>query len=79
VGRPEIQRFVGALQGKHAKKGIFITTSTFSQEARDYAKSTGVILLDGDNLAKLMIEYDIGVSKVASYEIKRIDSDYFLE
>lgn len=79
VGRPEIMKFVGALQGQHARKGIFITTSTFSQEAEEYAKriDSKIVLIDGDELTKSMIDYDIGVSKVASYEIKRIDSDYF--
>lgn len=79
VGRPEIQKFVGALEGKKAKKGIFITTSDFSREAREYVSHIDkkIILIDGEELAKHMIENDIGVSKVASYDIKRIDSDYF--
>ncbi len=81
VGRPEIQKFVGALQGQRAKKGIFITTSSFSREAGEYAEKieNKVVLIDGDELAQLMIDYNLGVSTVASYEIKRIDSDYFQE
>jgi len=81
VGRPEIQRFVGALMGKRAKKGVFITTSSFSNEATDYAGGieSKVVLIDGRELAKLMVEHNLGVSAVAAYEIKKIDSDYFLE
>lgn len=81
VGRPEIQKFVGALAGQGAKKGIFITTSTFSKEARDYSprNETKIVLIDGDELAQLMIDYKLGVSVISTYEIKRIDSDYFGE
>ncbi len=81
VGRPEIQKFAGALQGQRARKGIFITTSNFSQEARDYADriDSKIVLIDGDRLAQLMIDYNVGVASVASYELKRIDSDYFAE
>src|SRR3989338_7429572 len=81
VGRPEIHKFVGALVGQRAKKGVFITTSGFTREAQEYAKTIEqkVILIDGDNLAQLMIENNIGVSSVNSYEIKKIDSDYFVE
>jgi restriction system protein len=81
VGRPEIQNFVGALAGQHAHKGIFITTSEFSKSAVEYAKNLPqrVILIDGQRLAELMIEHNIGVSLAYSYEIKRIDSDYFEE
>ena len=81
VGRSEIQKFVGALQGKRAKKGIFITASRFTDQARDYASSidTKVVLIDGKRLADLMIDHDVGVSTVATYEQKRIDSDYFIE
>jgi len=80
VGRPEIQKFVGALHGKGAKKGIFITTSNFSKEASGYASNMydpKVVLIDGIQLTNLMIDNDIGVSKVTSYEIKKVDSDYF--
>ena len=82
VGRPEIQKFVGALAGQGASKGLFITTAKFTKEARQYAEkqhTTKVVLVDGTTLAKLMIEYDLGVSTEATYEIKRIDSDFFAE
>ena len=81
VGRPEIQKFAGALQGQRAKKGIFITTSDFSKEAAEYAAriESKIILIDGEQLAQLMIDYNIGVTPVTTYEIKRIDSDYFVE
>lgn len=81
VGRPEIQKFAGALQGQRAKKGIFITTSNFSKEAQEYASliESKIVLIDGEQLSSYMIDLDIGVSEVASYEIKRIDSDYFAE
>jgi len=81
VGRPEIQRFVGALHGQRAKKGIFITTSIFSNDAKDYVSKidSKLVLIDGGELAQLMIDYGIGVSNVTSYDIKRIDSDYFEE
>lgn len=81
VSRPEIQKFAGALLGNRASKGVFITTSSFTKEARDYVKtiSSTIILLDGEELAELMIDYNLGVSIVSTYEIKRIDSDYFLE
>ncbi len=81
VGRPEIQKFAGALQGQRARKGIFITTSAFSREANDYANNieTKIILIDGRRLAELMIDNNIGVTAETSYELKRIDSDYFAE
>ncbi len=81
VGRPEIQKFVGALQGQRAKKGVFITTSLYTSEATDYASriDTKVVLIDGQLLANLMMDFDVGVSVSASYIVKRIDSDYFEE
>jgi restriction system protein len=81
VGRPEIQRFAGALLGKKAKKGIFITTSSLTKEASDYAESIDakIILIDGEHLAAFMIENNLGVNTAHTYEIKRIDSDYFSE
>lgn len=81
VGRPEIQKFVGALQGQRARKGVFITTSSYTAEAVDYASriDTKVVLIDGKQLASLMIDFDVGVSISASYAVKRIDSDYFEE
>lgn len=79
VGRPEIQKFAGALQGQRANKGVFITTSGFSKEAEDYTQviSSKIILIDGEQLAKLMVDHNVGVSPISSYELKRIDSDYF--
>lgn len=80
IGRPEIQKFVGALAGQGASKGLFITTAQFTREAREYAKkqhTTKVVLVDGEALAKLMIEYNLGVSTEAVYQIKRLDSDFF--
>ena len=81
VGRPEIHKFAGALQGQRAKKGVFITTSSFTREAVDFANSidSKIILIDGEQLSQLMMDYDIGVTSVASYHLKRIDSDYFAE
>lgn len=81
VGRPEIQKFVGALHGKRAKKGVFITTGKFSEEAHEYVKSIDpkVILIDGRALANYMIDFNLGTSTGVTYEIKRIDSDYFAE
>ena len=81
VGRPEIQKFAGALQGQRAKKGVFITTSDFSKDAEEYAAriDTRIVLINGSTLAKLMIDHGVGVTSVASYEVKRIDSDYFDE
>lgn len=79
VGRPEIQKFVGALQGQRARKGVFITTSGYTQEAKNYAESidTKVVLIDGQRLAGLMIDFDVGVSEYAAYVLKKIDLDYF--
>ena len=79
VGRPEVQRFAGALQGRRARKGVSITTSTFSREAVDYAGriDTKVILIAGQRLAELMIDHGVGVRTDATYELKRIDADYF--
>ncbi len=80
VGRPEIQRFAGALQGQRARKGVFITTSSFSREAQQYASAiqTTIVLVDGVQLAELMIDHGIGVTEQKRYVIKRIDSDYFM-
>ena len=82
IGRPEIQKFVGALAGQGAQKGLFITTGTFTKEARSYVEkqlSTKVVLVDGEKLTKLMIEYNIGVSVETVYTIKKIDTDFFSE
>lgn len=79
VGRPEIQKFVGALQGKRAKKGVFITTSYFANTAHEYIKAIDpkVILIDGKTLANLMIEHGLGTTVVESYIISKVNSDYF--
>ena len=77
IGRPEIQKFVGALVGQGAGKGLFITTAQFTREAREYAQK--VVLVDGQMLAKLMIEYNVGVSTEITYEIKRLDRDFFAD
>lgn len=81
VSRPEIQKFAGALMGRKAKKGIFITTSTFTKDARDYAEKieSKIVLIDGEALAQLMIDHNIGVSSVVSYTLKKMDNDYFAE
>jgi restriction system protein len=84
VGRPDVQAFVGALQGVRpppARKGIFITTSTFASTAEDYVKTidTKVVLIDGQTLADYMIDFNVGVTTTNTYEVKRIDSDFFVE
>ncbi len=81
VGSPEIQKFAGALQGQKAKKGIFITTSDFTKNAIDFVTNidSKIILINGDRLTELMIEHNVGVTSIASYEVKKIDSDYFIE
>lgn len=81
VGRPEIQKFVGALHGKHAKKGLFITTSRFTIESTEYVRNLDVkvILVDGLKLSELMLDYRLGISIEKSYNIYRIDTDYFQE
>ena len=81
VGSKEVRDFVGSLVGQKATKGIFITTSRFTRETVDYVRTIGhkVILIDGDRLAQFMIDYDVGVSKVSSYDVKKIDADYFTE
>ncbi|AVI64066.1 restriction endonuclease [Halomonas sp. GFAJ-1] len=81
VGRPEIQKFVGALHGQRARKGVFITTSRFSKEALDYVGQIDpkVVLLDGTDLVQLMIDHGVGVSSAAVYEVKKVDTDFFVE
>ncbi len=81
IGRPLVQGFVGALQGVRARKGIFLTTSTFTSDAREYAQNldTKVILVDGEQLAEYMIDFGVGVTTASMFEVKRIDSDYFAE
>ena len=80
VGRPEIQKFSGSLESKHAKKGVFITTSHFTAEAQEYVREIEkkIVLIDGKRLCELMIDYDIGVSPLETYKLKQVDSDYFL-
>jgi restriction system protein len=79
VGRPEIQKFVGALHGKRAKKGVFISTGSFSSEAAAYVEHIDpkVVLIDGKRLAQLMIDFEVGVTASRTYQVKRVDSDYF--
>lgn len=81
VGSKEIRNFVGSLVGQKANKGVFITTSNFTKDALEYVKTIThkVILIDGEMLTQLMIEYNIGVSKIISYDVKKTDSDYFAE
>ena len=82
VGRPDIQKFVGALAGQGAQKGIFITTATFTKEAIAFVERNlnyKIVLIDGNRLAELMIEYELGVSTQYTYQMKKIDSDYFSE
>lgn len=79
VGRPEIQKFAGALQGQRANKGVFIITSTFTREAKEYLRNVSlkIILVDGDQLVKLMADHNVGVSTVSTSHVKKIDSGYF--
>jgi restriction system protein len=81
VGRPEIQKFVGALAGQGAKKGVFITTSRFTNDAREYQpkNETKIVLIDGEQLSDLMIDFNLGVSITHNFTIKRIDNDFFEE
>ncbi|MBA4040281.1 MAG: restriction endonuclease [Erythrobacter sp.] len=81
VGRPEIQGFVGSLVGLGATKGVFVTTSSFSKQAQEYARGLQqrVILIDGDRLTELMIEFDVGVRRYRSVEVKRVDEDFFAD
>jgi restriction system protein len=79
--RPEIQKFAGALQGQRARKGIFITTGSFSRDALEFSSriDSKIVLIDGKKLVDLLVDHNIGVSIVKSYEMKKIDSDYFEE
>ncbi len=81
VGRPEVQKFAGALQGQRARKGILLTTSTFTRDAQEFTLKidSRVVLIDGPTLASLMIDHNVGVSPVQSFDLKRIDSDFFTE
>ena len=79
VGRPEVQKFAGALQGQRANKGILITTSGFSREALEYVNiiATKIILIDGETLVSLMVDHNVAVTRMGTYELKKIDADYF--
>jgi len=81
VGRPIVQAFVGSLAGNHSKKGIFITTSDFTKDAREYIDKidSRISLVDGRKLVELMIDHGLGVSTSNTYEIKKVDRDYFPE
>lgn len=81
VGRPDIQRFAGALQGKKARKGVFICTSSFTPEALEFAEGlqTTIVLINGKQLAQLMIDHDVGVNEAGTFKILKLDEDYFLE
>lgn len=81
VSRPEVQKFVGAVHGQNASRGVFITTSSFTNEAKEYAKNinSNIILIDGKLLTKLMIEYNVGVQIKDTIQIKKIDEDFFIE
>lgn len=81
VGRPVVQAFAGSLEGQRARKGVVITTSQFSQEAKDYVKviEKRIVLIEGEQLAQLMIDHGIGIAEVATYTIKKVDTDYFGE
>lgn len=81
VGRPDVMQFAGALQAQRANKGIFITTSQFTEDAKTYVSQIGskIVLIDGELLTSLMIEHDVGVSTVSLYPVKKVDSDYFEE
>lgn len=81
VGRPDVMQFAGALQAQKANKGIFITTSRFTEDARGYVSQIGskIVLIDGERLSHLMVEHDVGVSTVSLYPVKKIDADYFDE
>ncbi|HUJ79468.1 MAG TPA: restriction endonuclease [Nitrospiria bacterium] len=81
VGRPDIQRFAGALQGRKARKGVYITTSTYTADARAYVENlqTTIVLIDGKQLAQLMLDHDIGVSEIGTFKTLKLDEDYFVE
>ncbi len=79
VGRPDVQSFAGSLEGNRSRKGVFITTSNFSQDAHDYVKriEKKIILIDGETLANLMIDYRVGVSEMVTYSVCKLDTDYY--
>jgi restriction system protein len=79
VGRPDVQTFAGSLEGQRARKGVYITTSSFSKDAHDYVTriEKRIVLIDGEELSDLMIEHGVGVTDVVTYHLKRVDADYF--
>jgi restriction system protein len=81
VGRPEVQAFAGSLEGHRARKGVFIATSQFSKEAREYVTriEKRIVLIDGEQLAQLMMDFGVGVTEVDTYKVKKLDRDYFEE
>ena len=81
ISRPEIQKFAGALQGKRARKGVFLTTSSFTTGAQEYAKAleSKIVLIDGDRLTHLLVDHNVGVESIGSYVVKSIDADYFTD
>ena len=81
VGRPTVQEFTGSLEGHRARKGVLITASRFSQDAKEYAGriEKKIFLIDGEQLTQLMIDHRIGVTEVSSYVVSKVDSDYFEE
>ena len=81
VGRPDVQAFAGSLEGNRARKGVFITTSQFSREASEYVTriEKKIVLIDGEQLAQLMMDFDVGVTQVETYKVKKLDQDYFDE
>jgi restriction system protein len=81
VGRPEIQAFAGSLEGQRARKGVFITTSQFSKDAREYVTriEKRIVLIDGEQLAQLMMDFGVGATEVDTYKVKKLDRDYFEE
>ncbi|HEY3244186.1 MAG TPA: restriction endonuclease, partial [Phycisphaerae bacterium] len=81
VGRPTVQAFAGSLEGHRARKGVLITTSAFTSDAREYVEriEKKIVLIDGEQLAQLMIDYDVGVTEAVVYKVKKPDADYFGE
>jgi restriction system protein len=81
IGRPDIQAFVGSLEGKKSRKGVFITTSKFTVDAEDYVKriEKKIVLIDGERLTQLMIDNGVGVAEESRYVVNRLDEDYFIE
>lgn len=79
IGRPDVQGFAGSLEGQRARKGVFIATSQFSKGAREYVGKIEkkIVLIDGEELARLMIDYNVGVAEEETYVVKKVDADYF--